>query len=186
MPNSLKNLVIQRGLFPLPLKAFISYARGDEGSTPKNSEHLDKFKEVMTPLVRNKILSTWDDNMILAGSEWSKAIRGNLQNADIIFMLVNAKFIASAFCMEEEYKNARERYDKGEKILIVPVFISDCPHEEISGGEKGLQMIPKHPTNRKLTPIYPKDADWEELWRKTYEQIVEAIENKFCIKIKYG
>jgi TIR domain/NB-ARC domain len=106
------------------ISVFISYAHKDEALLQQLHTHLSS-------LTRPGSIVTWYDRQIGAGSEWAGEIKGHLEQASIILLLVSADFIASKYCYEVEMTRALERHDAGQArvlpIIVRPVDWKDMP-----------------------------------------------------------
>jgi len=127
---------------------FFSYSHKDE-------ELRDELETHLKLLQRQRIIATWHDRKILAGSEWDHEIDGALNRADIILLLVSADFIASDYCWDKEISRAMERHDSKE-ALVVPVLLRSCDWKGAPFGKvQGL------PTDMKaVTAWSDRDAAW--------------------------
>ena len=81
----------------------------------------------------------WYDRDISAGANWVKEIDNHLDTAQIILLLVSQYFMASDYCYGVELKQAMERHDRGEAVVIPiilrPVYFHDAPFSK-------LQVLP--------------------------------------------
>ncbi len=116
------------------MTVFISYSHKDEKYRKKLDTHLAGLK-----LTRH--LKVWDDTNIRAGDRWNDAIRGNLERADIVLLLVSADFIASRYVWEQELPIAVERDARGDAIVI-PVFLRPCDTTDLPF--MNLQGLPRN------------------------------------------
>ena len=62
-------------------QVFISYSH-------KDREWLSKLQTMLKPMVRNKIISVWEDAKISAGDEWRGEIKQALARAKAAVLLV--------------------------------------------------------------------------------------------------
>jgi hypothetical protein len=115
------------------IELFISYSHRDETLRQQLDKHL-------TPLQRQKVISTWHDRKIGAGQEWAKEIDDNLSKAHIILLLISPDFVASDYCYDLELGQALQRHERGEAI-VVPVIIEPCDWTWLPFGK--LQAFPK-------------------------------------------
>ncbi len=88
----------------MPVKIFFCYAHEDE-------ELLNKLKTHLAPLQWQGLIETWHDRDISPGTEWEEEIKGQLNTAQIILLLVSPDFMASKYCYSIEMKRAVERHD---------------------------------------------------------------------------
>ncbi len=116
------------------MKAFISYSQRDKRLREDFEKHLSN-------LGRAKVLQSWHDRKITAGSEWKGRIDHHLNSADIIFPLISADFMASDYCWDVELTRAVERHNKGEArvipVLLRPVDWQDAPFAK-------FQVLPRN------------------------------------------
>jgi hypothetical protein len=101
-----------------PAKVFISYAHEDRGFRSELEKHLKALE-------RDGSIASWSDIKLVAGEEWDKSIKRELEEANIILFLVSSDFIASDYCYDVEVKNALVRHEKREAVVI-PVIIRPC------------------------------------------------------------
>src|SRR5262249_29995582 len=90
-----------------PIKLFISYAHRDEDFRLELNDHLSNLQ-------RRQIISGWHDRRIVPGQEWATQIDDALNEAQIILLLISARFMASDYCYAKEMLLAIERHDAGE------------------------------------------------------------------------
>lgn len=117
----------------LPLKLFISYSHRDESFKNDLMDHLSS-------LIRAGQIKVWQDRDIDAGAEWNREILTAIDGADIILMLVTARFMASEFCFSKEMQRAMAHHDQG-SATVVPVIASPCRWQDAPFSR--LQVLPK-------------------------------------------
>ena len=110
-----------------------SYSHKDEGLRDELEVHLAGLK-------RLKLISTWYDRRIDAGTDFEGEINENIEKADLILLLVSHYFIASDYCYEKEMRRALERHKNGDAIVI-PVILSPCDWHDMPFGK--LLACPK-------------------------------------------
>ena len=115
------------------IKVFLSYSHEDEDYKNKLEKHLSVLK-------RNNIIETWNDRKIVAGEEWDKKIKEELENSQIILLLVSVDFLNSDYCYDIEITRAKEKHDNNEAIVI-PIILRKCDWLETSFSN--LQALPK-------------------------------------------
>ena len=101
---------------------FFSYSHRDEDYRNELEIHLSMLK-------RSKVIGTWHDRRITAGSELDGSISSALDNADVILLLISPYFLDSDYCYEVEMKRAMQRHESGEAIVI-PVILHPCDWQE--------------------------------------------------------
>ncbi|MDB9529269.1 toll/interleukin-1 receptor domain-containing protein [Oscillatoria sp. CS-180] len=105
-----------------PLKVFISYSHKDESLKQDLLYHLAALK-------RAKKIEIWQDRQIDAGIEWNTQILEELDAADIILLLITARFIASDFCYSKEMNRALFRNQQG-TARVIPIVMAPCAWSE--------------------------------------------------------
>ena len=140
-----------------PVHVFISYSQKDERYRQEMETHLKL-------LHRKGLIATWHDRLIKPGTEWRNAIDVKLKQAQIILLLISPDFISSDYCWDIEMKQALERHEKKEAVII-PIFIRDAkwkgtPIAELQGLPNGGKALKQW-----------KDKD------KAWGTVVEGIEN---------
>ena len=117
----------------IPVKIFVSYAHKDDTFRQDMMTHLAVFR-------RHPAINIWDDKGIDPGEEWDEEIRTELKSADIILLLISANFLASEYIYEVELKEALEKHDRREAVVI-PVILRKC-HWQMEAFAK-LQGLPR-------------------------------------------
>lgn len=103
-----------------------SYSHVDEELRNELEKHL-------TPLKHNGKISTWHDRRIIPGQLFESQIEKNFSEANIILLLISSDFIASDYCYEVEMKNALQRHENGEAVII-PVILRECAWHNLPFG----------------------------------------------------
>ena len=99
-----------------PLKVFCCYAHAD-------TSLLHELKAHLAGLERQKLISTWYDRQVLAGTDRQQAIDSHLGAASLILLLVSSDFLASDYCYGIEMKRALERCEAKE-AHVIPILLS--------------------------------------------------------------
>lgn len=73
-----------------PLKTFICYAHEDH-------EVVEGLKKQLVIFEKRGLLQIWSDGKILAGEHWDKAIKTQLEGADIILLFISVDFVNSEY-----------------------------------------------------------------------------------------
>jgi hypothetical protein len=119
--------------FKQHIDVFIAYAR-------KDVAYLNALRIHLRPLDRKNTINIWYDGEIAPGTVWEEQIKTNLHNADIILLLVSAHSLDSDYFYDKEMADALKRH-KEEKIIVIPVILSDCTWELTD--LRHLQALPK-------------------------------------------
>lgn len=121
------------GLRKLAMEVFISYSHKDEDLREELDIHLSNLKQ------QGKI-AAWHDRAIEAGAEWEAEIKGRLESAHLILLLISPRFMASKYCYDKEMQRAMERHEAGTArvipIILKPVDWKDTPFSK-------LQVLPR-------------------------------------------
>ena len=142
------------------IKLFISYAHKDE-------EFLGELVEHLSNLQRQGIIQGWHDRKIIAGEQWADEIDKALNDAQIILLLISASFMASNYCHDLEMRQAMERHETGEAIVI-PIIIREC--DWTGAPFSKLQALPKD-----AKPVKSWN-DRDQAWADVVRGIRKAIE----------
>src|SRR4051794_25298938 len=97
------------------INIFCCYAREDE-------ELLRGLEKQLRVLKRQGLVDVWTDRQIIPGAEWEREIDKHLNTANIVLLLVSPDFMDSDYCYGTEMKQAMERHQHGEAIVI-PVIL---------------------------------------------------------------
>ena len=141
-----KILTTKEEVRELSTSIFIGYSYKDAMLRHGLDTHLANLK-------RQKIVRSWHDRRITAGTEWLKEIDEHLESARIILWLISADFIASDYCYGFEMKRALERHEEGTArvipVLLRPVNWQGAPFAK-------LQVLPRNA--RPVTTWRSRDA----------------------------
>jgi tetratricopeptide (TPR) repeat protein len=125
-----------------PASIFLSYVHQDEQLLHELETHLSLLK-------RQGLISTWYNRQIAPGTNWTREIEQQLEQAAIILLLVSADFLASDHCYYTEMERALERHQAGQAqvlpILLRPADLKDAPFAH-------LQPLP---TDAKPITLWP-------------------------------
>ncbi|MGB8699999.1 MAG: TIR domain-containing protein [Thermosynechococcaceae cyanobacterium] len=116
-----------------PIEVFISYSHKDETLLEELVTHLANLRR------QGKIMA-WHDRAIEAGEEWAAQIKGNLESAQIILLLISPPFIASDYCYDIEMQRAIARHKEG-TARVIPIIIRPSDWQDSPFSK--LQVLPK-------------------------------------------
>jgi WD40 repeat protein len=138
---------------PKQIEIFYSYARADEALRHQLDIHLAALRQ-------QGLIVGWHDHQIRPGTEWATEIDAHLRMAQIILLLVSPDFINSEYCYGIEMKQALERYERREAVVIPiilrPVDWKGTPFEK-------LQALPKN--GKPVTKWSPRDTAFLDIAR---------------------
>jgi hypothetical protein len=115
------------------IEVFISYSHKDDDLREEFVTHLANLK-------RQGKITAWHDRAIEAGEEWEAQIKGNLESAQIILLLISPPFMASDYCYDIEMQRAIERHDAG-TARVIPIILRPCDWKDSPFSK--LQVLPK-------------------------------------------
>src|SRR6266496_2935557 len=115
-----------------PTTLFISYAHEDEQLRRELEKHLSLLRQ-------QRIISTWHDRRITAGTDWSQEVDEQLDSASIILLLISADFMASQYCYSTEMKRAMDRHAAG-RASVIPIILRPIDWKGAPFGK--LQVLP--------------------------------------------
>ncbi|HEY0606328.1 MAG TPA: FxSxx-COOH system tetratricopeptide repeat protein, partial [Herpetosiphonaceae bacterium] len=145
------------------IKVFISYAHEDKRLRDDLDDHLANLRH-------QGIIETWHDGALIAGQAWEPAILEQLATADVILLLISAKFLASEYINSVEMKQAMQRHEAGEArvipVLLRPVFFKDAPFAR-------LEALPTD--SRKQLRAITKWENRDEAYARVAEGIHRAV-----------
>jgi len=133
---------------------FISYSHKDKA-------WLERLLTFLAPLDRHGELALWDDSKIQHGDAWYQSIRAAMEQARVAFLLVSPDFLASSFCMNDEFPYLVERAEAGGLILL-PILVHDCnwqrerwfdSHQMRPAGARALAKLTEADGNTELAAI---------------------------------
>jgi tetratricopeptide (TPR) repeat protein len=143
----------------MPVKIFFCYAHEDE-------QLLNKLKSQLTPLQRQGLIDVWYDRDISAGTDWEQQIKGHLNAAQIILLLISPDFMASDYCYSIEMQRALERDERGE-ARVIPIILRHVYWQGVLGKLQAL------PTDARPIKSWP---DLDEALYNVTEGIRKVIE----------
>ena len=87
------------------LNVFLMYDTADQAAK-------DQLDLQLSPLKRNEMIQTWDEEQIQAGEVIETAVANQLDQADIIILLITAAFFASDAIYEKQLQEAMARHEQ--------------------------------------------------------------------------
>ena len=101
-----------------PHNVFLSHSRCD-------AEWADRFKRLLAPLERRRILKLWlDARCLQVGDAWEVEIERAISRSELALLLVSDDFLESDFITGTELPTLT-RYD----VRLAPALIRDCLYE---------------------------------------------------------
>ena len=138
-----------------PLKIFITYAH-------KNKEAKDTLIECLAVMEDAGEIEIWDDNKILPGDEWEKAISDNLAESDVLLYLTSAPSLASKNCNKELAEALSA------SIRVIPIILEACDWENHQ-----LSRFEALPHKGKPTNKWQLESDG---WQNVVEGVRKVVE----------
>ena len=143
-------------------KVFVSYSHADK-------RWLDKFRKMLSPLVRNDIVDVWYDGNIKPSERWRDEIKRGMESASIAVMLVSDNFLDSEFIAREElpYFLAAAKH---QQVKILWVALSHCLYEQTALKEIQAVNDPGRPLDS-LTSLSAQKAALKNVCQRVAETI---------------
>jgi hypothetical protein len=125
-----------------PVRVFISYRHAD-------TRVLDELHDHLGWLESSEQIRVFVDRDIVAGDDWDARIKTELEQAQLIVLIVTARFMRSAYCTKVELRGALElRARKGTRVI--PIIAEDCDWEAMPIFK--IAALPKDEANN-LKPL---------------------------------
>ncbi len=115
-------------------KVFISY-------TQKDGEYVEDLEMHLAMLKRQKLIDTWNVGDMEAGADIAATLSTEMKTADIILLLVSARYLANPDIWDKQVTVAVERHNRKEAMLI-PIILSPCEWKDTPFG--GLVTLPRN------------------------------------------
>ncbi len=116
-----------------PIDVFISYSHKDDDLREELVTHLANLR-------RQGKITAWHDRAIEAGEEWEAQIKGRLESARVILLLISPPFVASDYCYDIEMQQAIKRHNAG-TARVIPIILRPCDWKDSPFSK--LQVLPK-------------------------------------------
>ena len=142
-----------------PVPIFISYSH-------KDSPYLEELLKFLKPDVSTEKISIWTDANILAGQQWDKLIKDNLNRSEIVIFLVSQDFIVSDYINKIEIKFALKNSNK----IIISVLVGAIQMEKFA--LRSYQVLPKD-----LLPVdqwQPQNKAWVNV-ASELDKVISAL-----------
>src|SRR6266700_1355231 len=139
----------------MPFSVFISYSHQDKAMLKELEKHLSNLR-------RQKVIASWYDGDIIAGTEWESQIITHLNTDQIILLLISADFMASDFCYSIDMTQAIARHD-ADQARVLPIILR--PSDWKGAPFAKLTVLP---TDGKAVTRWPTHDD-------AFEDVVKGI-----------
>ena len=103
---------------------FISYSS-------KDKKYLKQLRQMISPLVRSRRITIWDDTQLEAGDAWPDEIENAIASAKTIIFLVSSSFLDSDFIVNNELAPVIQRATKEEGLKVLWIAVSAALHETV-------------------------------------------------------
>ena len=143
-------------------RVFISY-------TSVNARLKDELLIRLKPLKETHgLLDSWDDRCIPPGGDWDGEVRRELEEADVILLLVSARFLASDYIRGVEIKCAVERA-RGRHCTVVPIILEKADWTSEAFG--WCNALPRK--GKPIQTFNPRNDGWYEVGQGLRELLEE-------------
>jgi GTPase SAR1 family protein len=132
-------------------RIFISYA-------PDDRRYMEEFTTMLAPLRKNGDWRIWHEAYLLPGDQFNEVVLRQFSEANVIVLLLTAKFFASDDKWDLEMSRAIERHQQG-NALIVGIVVSPCMWEETPF--RLVQMLPRDGVT--VNAVGNRDGVWKEV-----------------------
>ena len=130
-----------------------------------------ELKEHLRPLQREGLIELWPDRNINAGTDWEQQSSELLQNAHIMLLLVSIDYLNSDYCSGVEMKQALERHERGEALLI-PILLRPCLWN--TSALRKLQVLPGN--GQPVTTWANREAAWLDVVQSLHQVINHLLQ----------
>jgi len=141
-----------------PLRLFISYAHVDEKIRKKD------VTAVFRVLENERLVTVWDDRMLIPGDEWDTEIREKVRTADLVVFLVTREFIISNYIRSVEAAIALQRAREG-RARIVAIVLRRCSWQNQPWARYHILPIMTE-TRQAVQDWRPQSHAWDEVERQ--------------------
>jgi len=143
-----------------PIRVFISYSHRD-------SNFRDELMDMLSILVRQKLIDVWHDRKIEPGTKWYRAIRSAMKSCDMAILLISPYFLNSEFIQREEVPTLlKERKKQG--MRVIPVIVRDCLWED-DPVISSIQVLPRE--GRPIQTFTKANGHRNKVWKEVAQSI---------------
>ncbi len=140
------------------------------GYCQKDKKHMLQLQIHLASYERSRLVDTWDDTKIAAGTNWLGEIQRALDATRIAILLVSADFIASNFIAENILPPLLKAAETSGAIIL-PVIVSYCAFEDTP-----LQYF--RPVNNLSKPLNKmKVSDRDEVWTNLVRYVMTLVKD---------
>jgi len=100
----------------------------------KDEEFRNQLEVHLSALKRQKVIESWHDRKISAGSVLDDAIDRHIDSAEVILLLISPDFIASDYCYDKEVQRALQRHSEG-TARVIPIILRPCDWHDLPFGK---------------------------------------------------
>ena len=128
-----------------PISLFFVYA-------PEDVSLHEQLEKQLSSLKRQRLISLWSVDKILAGADRNAEIERNLNTAQIILLLLSADFFASEHCYDVMTRALQQH--KEDNIRVIPILLRPVDWED--SPVSALQALP--PNGKPVTNWRNRDV----------------------------
>ena len=96
---------------------------------PEDADYWHQLQKHLAELQRQKVISTYHEGSMTAGSNIATEMQNYLQHADMVLLLVSPDFLAS----DQHYQYAEQALQLGKKV--VPIIVRPCMWQDTAWGK---------------------------------------------------
>jgi internalin A len=108
--------------------------------------------------------ASWTDQSLDPGDDWDHRIKGELDRADVILMLVSAEALATDYIRKIEMPRALARHAAGE-ALAVAIILKECSYQKTPLGKWQAIL----PNRQPVLDNSPQRKGWAAVEKKLHE-----------------
>jgi hypothetical protein len=144
---------------------FVSYAHDD-------TDWLNELDPHLRGLEIHAKVERFDDRQLLGGDVWDAKVKGALDRANIVLLLVSAHFIGSRYIHRVELPIALKKRE-AEGCVVIPILLTECHRALLRIDD--INYVPKD-SRGKLRPL----AEWHRKAQRAtaITQIIKHIDSQ--------